>query len=124
MTINLIYEQTPEFKKDFKKLKKRLRTLHEDFNLVKKTTIELLYLQNTDNRSIFPIPELCSQKVDICKIKKFACKSLFGKGSRSGLRVIYAFLKSNSKIIFIEIYYKGNKPNEDRNRIKNFLKNL
>lgn len=53
----------------------------------------------------------------IYKAKKFACKALKGKGVVSGIRIIYAYFEKEDIIEFIEIYYKGQKANEDRDRI-------
>jgi len=53
----------------------------------------------------------------IFKAKKIACRSLKGKGVKSGIRVIYAYFESDDRIELIEIYYKGDKENEDRERI-------
>jgi len=68
------------------------------------------------------IQGFCSEEIKICKIKKFACRTLKGHGSRSGIRVIYAFHTEILKIEFIEIYFKGNKESEDKERIKKYLK--
>jgi hypothetical protein len=38
-------------------------------------------------------------------------------GVQSGIRVIYAYFEEKDKIELIEIYYKGDKENEDRERI-------
>ena len=54
---------------------------------------------------------------EIIKVRKFTCKALKGKGANSGIRVIYAFHKEEQKIVFIELYYKGDKAREDRGRI-------
>ena len=35
----------------------------------------------------------------------------------SGIRIIYAYYEKEDKIEFIEIYYKGDKENENRERI-------
>jgi len=40
-----------------------------------------------------------------------------GRGVNSGLRLVYAFFKADEKIIFIELYHKNEKGNEDRRRI-------
>lgn len=53
----------------------------------------------------------------IYKAKKFTCKSLKGKGAASGIRIIYGHYEKEDIIEFIEIYYKGDKENEDRERI-------
>ena len=57
----------------------------------------------------------------VYKVKKIACKSLKGKGSSSGLRLIYAFCPSEDQVIFIELYYKQDKEDEDKKKIKTFL---
>jgi len=116
------YRETPDFQRDFKRLVKRFRTLDDDFVLAKKAAIELFHLKGIDNRAVFPIPGFCRDSVQILKLKKFACKSLFGKGVHSGLRVIYAFDSAGFAVDFIEIYYKGDKENEDRDRIMAYLK--
>ena len=53
----------------------------------------------------------------IYKVTKFACKSIKGKGVRSGIRIIYAYYEKENIIEFIEIYHKSDKPNEDKQRI-------
>jgi len=78
-------------------------------------------LRGIDNHAVFPIPGFCRGSVQILKLKKFACKSLFGKGVHSGIRIIYAFDSAGCTVDFIEIYYKGDKENEDIFRIKSFL---
>jgi hypothetical protein len=40
-----------------------------------------------------------------------------GKGAQSGIRVIYAYYEEEDKIELVEIYFKGDKENEDRQRI-------
>ncbi|NOY35535.1 MAG: hypothetical protein GXP44_01280 [bacterium] len=39
------------------------------------------------------------------------------------LRVIYSYFEREQRIEFIELYFKGDKENEDRERIKEYLKN-
>jgi len=118
------YEQTKEFQKDFKKLLKKYRSLEEDLELVKRAAIELFHLQKINNLSVFPIPGFCSEEILVCKIKKFACRALKGRGSKSGIRVIYAFHIKSFRVSFIEIYFKGDQENEDQERIKQYLNNL
>jgi len=45
------------------------------------------------------------------------CKSIKGKGVRSGIRIIYAYYEKENIIEFIEIYHKSDKLNEDKQRI-------
>ena len=90
----------------------------------KRNAIELYHLKNINNRSVFLIPDFCSEAIQVCKIKKFACKALKGRGVMSGIRVIYAYHIAVSKIEFVEIYFKGEKENEDHERIKEYLRNF
>lgn len=122
--VTISYGQAEEFKKDFKKLLKRFRSLEEDLELVKTAAIELFHLQKINNLSVFPIPGFCTEEILICKITKFACKALKGRGSKSGIRVIYAFHDKVMRVDFIEIYFKADQENEDRERIKRYLNNL
>lgn len=127
MTNKINYGETPEFQKDFKRLLKRYRSLNDDLQLVKIAAIELYHLQKKDNLCVFPIQGFCTERIQIFKIRKFTCKALKGRGSKSGIRIIYAFHCDDLKINFIEIYFKGDKgekKNEDRNRIKKYLKNI
>ncbi len=118
------YNRLDIFQKDLKRLLKKYRTLEEDLETAKRDAIELYHLKRIDNESVVPMPGFCTEKIQICKIKKFACRSLKGRGSKSGIRVIYAFYYQNLKVDFIEIYFKGEKENEDRERIRAYLKNL
>src|SRR3989338_3645058 len=118
------YGQTEEFQKDLKKLLKKYRSLEEDLELAKIAAIELFHLQKINNLSVFPIPGFCTEEVLICKLKKFACKALKGRGSKSGIRVIYAFHVKSLRVDFIEIYFKADQENEDQERIKRYLDNL
>lgn len=115
------YSETGEFAKDFRKLAKKFKTLADDIETAKKNAIELYHLHKIDNQSIFQIQEFKSDEMEICKLKKFACKALKGKGVQSGIRVIYAYHKNRLRIEFIEMYYKGDKKNENRERIKAYL---
>lgn len=73
-----------------------------------------------DNKGVFEISGLQIKSPKIYKAKKFACRSLKGKGVQSGIRVIYAYFEEEDKIELIEIYYKGDKENEDRERIRRY----
>jgi len=106
-----------EFEKDFKKLSKKFRTLEEDLELFIKTQLHLFHNLNVDNKGILRITDLGIDYPEIYKARKFACRSLKGKGVASGIRIIYAYYEKEDKIEFIEIYYKGDKENESRKRI-------
>jgi len=118
------YEETPEFKKDLRRLSKRFRTLSQDLEVAKRNAIELFHIHRIDNRSVFLIPNFCSERIRVCKLRKFACKALKGRGSKSGVRIIYLFLEKAEKVIFLEMYFKGDKEKENFHRIKKCLKLL
>lgn len=107
----------PEFEKDIRKLLRRFKTLEDDLEVFIKKALNLYHKLKIDNRGIFQIPDLEIENPKIYKARKFACRSLKGKGVQSGIRVIYAYFEGNDKIELIEIYYKGDKKSEDRERI-------
>lgn len=124
METTISYGRTEEFKKDFKKLLKKFRSLEEDLALVKVAAIELFHIKKIDNLSVFPIQGYCTDDILICKLKKFACKTLKGRGSKSGIRIIHAFRIKTFRVDFIEIYFKADQENEDRERIRQYLNDL
>lgn len=112
----------PEFEKDLKRLRKRFKTIEEDLDKFIKVQLNLYHKQRIDNKGTFQIPSLKTESPRIYKAKKFACRALKGTGSQSGIRIIYAYFEEKDKIEFIEIYYKGDKENEDKERILNYYK--
>lgn len=106
-----------EFEKDLKRLSKKFRTLEQDLDTFIQKQLNLYHKLQIDNKGIFPIPDLGILHPKIFKAKKFACRSLKGKGVASGIRVIYAHFEQEDIIELVEIYYKGEKENEDRERI-------
>jgi len=119
--VSLIYRETDGFKRDFKKLLKKFRTLESDLETAKKSAIQLLHIQKIDTGSIFKIPGFSALGIEIYKLKKFACRALKGKGANSGIRIIYAFQAQSNTVAFLEMYFKADQANEDRNRIKTYL---
>jgi len=111
-----------EFEDDFKKLFKKFRTLKEDLDVFIEKQLNLYHKLHIDNKGVFSISDLGIDYPQIYKAKKFACKSLKGKGVASGIRVIYTYYEKEDVIEFIEIYYKGDKENEDRKRILRYYK--
>jgi hypothetical protein len=110
----------PEFDKDMRKLLKRFKTLEDDLEIFIKNELNLYHKIRIDNKGVFQVPGLKIESPKIYKAKKFACRSLKGKGVQSGIRVIYAYFENQDKIELIEIYYKGDKENEDRERISKY----
>jgi hypothetical protein len=112
----------PEFEKDIKKLIKRFASLEEDLQIFIKVAMNAFHKQNVDSRAILRISDLGINSPKIYKARKFACKALKGKGVHSGIRVIYAYHEEEDRMEFIEIYYKGDKENEDRARIVKYCR--
>lgn len=109
--------QRAEFEKDLKKLSKRFRSLPEDLETFIRFQLNAYHNLGIDNGGIFHIPGLPFSEPKIFKAKKFACKALKGRGAQSGIRVIYAYFEANNRVEFIEIYFKGDKENENKERI-------
>ncbi len=107
----------PEFKKDLKKLGKRFRTLEEDLNIFIESQLKIYHKLGIDNHGIFKISDLNIKCPEIYKARKFACRSLKGKGVYSGIRLIYTYFEDEDKVELIEIYYKQDKEKEDKERI-------
>lgn len=106
-----------EFENDFKKLSKKFHTLEEDLEVFIEKQLKLYHKLHIDNKGIFPVSNIDIDYPRIFKAKKFAYKSLKGKGSASGIRIIYAYYEKGDIIELVEIYYKGDRVNEDRKRI-------
>jgi mRNA-degrading endonuclease YafQ of YafQ-DinJ toxin-antitoxin module len=106
----------PQFDRDFKKLVKRFASLEEDLDILIDTQLNLFHKLGIDNHGTVPIGGL-GLDIPVYKVLKFACRSLKGKGVKSGLRLIYTYYQEKDEIELIEIYYKGDKANEDRERI-------
>jgi len=112
----------PEFDKDVKKLLKKFKTLEDDLEIFIKNQLNLYHKLKIDNKGAFQIPGLQIENPKIYKARKFACRSLKGKGVQTGIRVIYAYFEEEDRIELIEIYYKGDKENEDKERILRYYK--
>lgn len=107
----------PEFERDFKSLLRKFRTLEEDFKVFQAAQLVPFHKLGVDNGGIVRIPGLGFEVPHIYKARKFACRSLFGKGAKTGIRVIYAYYPEEDRLEFVEIYFKGDQANENRKRI-------
>ncbi len=114
----MIFDTTPDFEKDLKSLKKKYRTLDDDLGVFKSA----LKVDPRNLVGVVRIPLGEKIKPEVFKARKFRCKSLRGKGSKSGIRVIYAYIPEENKVIFVEIYHKRNKSNHDIKRIEGYFK--
>lgn len=108
------FEETAEFKKDFKKLGKKYKSLSDDLTEFKKI-VSLYPLGNSRHFNVLTKNDKCS----VVKARLF-CKYLKG----SSLRIIYAHIKDNESVEFIELYFKGSSETENSQRIKTYLNSL
>lgn len=113
----IAFEETDPFKKDFKGLLKKYKTLKDDLKVVQQV---LEILPDARPPFSFRIDNLGIERC-VIKVKKIACKSLKGNGVNSGLRLVYAYFEKEKRIVFIEMYHKNDKENEDRDRIINYF---
>jgi hypothetical protein len=109
----------PEFDRDLKPLVKRYLSLGNDLNVFINTQLVLLHKQKIDNRGIVLINNLDIEEHKIFKAVKFACKSIHGRGAAFGIRLTYAYFEEAYHIEFIQIYFKADDENEDREKMKN-----
>lgn len=109
----MTFDELTEFQKDLNNLLKKYRTLNDDLDVVRQV---LSIAPNERPPFSFRIDNL-GLETCVIKVKKIACKALKGRGVNSGLRLIYAHFKKEEKIVFIELYHKNDKENEDKQRI-------
>lgn len=123
------FDELNEFKKDLKKLSKRYKSLKDDLEIITK-----VLKVNPKARPPFSY-NIGGLGINDCviKVKKIACKSLKGKGINTGLRLIYAHFEKrvedvdgvetelDEKIIFVELYHKNDKSNENKERILKYF---
>jgi len=107
------FDALAEFEKEFKRLFKKYGTLDDDLEKFKK----ILITTPTGIGKNF-VTVYSSQTVKIVKAR-MACRALRDRS----LRIIYSYFEQERRIDFIEIYFKGEKENEDLERIKEYLKN-
>ena len=105
-----------KYRREHRKLARKYKTLPEDmrnFRYVISSEIPV----NTKRFTVLKENEICQ----IIKAR-LACKQF--KNDSSVLRVVFARHKQVDKIEFIEIYSKGDKNREDKDRISAFLRDL
>jgi len=111
-----------EFERDFKKLLKKYVTLEEDLDTMVRAQLGAFHKLGLDTGGVFRVEDLGDTRAPVFKVKKFACRALKSKGSRTGLRLIYAYVETEDRIDLIEIYIKADKETEDRERIRKYYK--
>ncbi|MDR2646100.1 MAG: hypothetical protein LBC04_02935 [Holosporaceae bacterium] len=116
------YLTDSRFEKELRTLAKKFRSLPEDFEILKRFSIEFFHAADAKgSNSIFKIEGCCNDRFESYIIKKVACKSLKGKGCKSGIRITYVLDKHLNTVIFMEMYFKADKKIEDKERLKEFI---
>ena len=105
------FEELSEFQKELKQLRKKYKSLPVDLQQFR-AVVSIIPLGNSKHFNIITQTE----DLSIVKARLF-CRYLKG----SSLRIIYAYIKQAQRIDFIELYFKGDKENEDRSKIKKYL---
>lgn len=108
------FSQLPEFEKELKRLAKKYPTLISDIEDIKPVLIS----NPTGIGKNFTIVKVF-QEVKIVKAR-IHCESLRART----IRLIYACHKDTIEFMYIEVYFKGDKENEDRERIEEYLKTV
>src|SRR5687767_13461961 len=107
-----------EYERDIKRYAKKFRTIEEDIETVK----SVLKVKPDQRPPFSQRIEGLSIETCVIKIKKIACRSLKGRGVDSGFRLVYAYFPEIPKIVLAELYFKGDRETEDRERILKHFK--
>ncbi len=108
----MIFQESDDFSKDFKRLKKKYLSIDKDFEIFSEV-LETFPKGNGSRHCNI----LTDKNPHFILKSRMRCKTLLS----TELRVIYCFNEELQSITFIEIYYKGDKENEDEARIKSFI---
>ncbi len=106
------FERLHEFERELRRLTKKYRSLPEDLRELE----NVLRVLPTGSGSNFAILHR-SETVVVVKAR-LACKSL----RERSLRVIYAYHGATVTFMYIELYFKGDKENENFERIVAYVK--
>lgn len=104
------FDELPEFQKECGKLGKKYKSLNDDLREFK-NVVAVVPLGNSKHFNVITWNET------FCILKaRLFCRYLKG----ASLRIIYAYRKREQTVVFMEVYYKGDKENEDFARIERY----
>ena len=106
-----IFSELPEFTRELKKLSRKYQTLPSDIEDIKPI---LLSTPEGIGKNFTLLSS--GENIKIVKVRVH-CESLHSRT----IRMIYAYHEDKIEFMYIEIYYKGDKENEDRERIREYL---
>jgi len=108
------FTESPEFQAELKKLKKKYQTLSDDIEVLKKS---LTANPSGDGSKHWHIRHE-DTKLGLYALKvRMMCRDVRG----AQFRVAYIYEEAKIEILFIEIYFKGQKENEDRERLHDYF---
>lgn len=110
------FVELPEFARELKRLAKKYRSLPDDLDVLKKTLqVPEMHVRIRGGGKHWVCVHR-SEKVCVYKIR-LACRYL----RSTELRLVYARHLQEPRTVFLELYYKGDKENEDRERIRDYI---
>ena len=118
------YSRVPEFEKDVKALKKRVRSLEGDLERAKHL-IEALYGRHDAEQTEFKKRFLAGKKatiltktgaVEVVKMRLDTDTDSY----RGKLRLVFVVAVDRAEVSFIELYSKNDKPREDQHRLRRY----
>lgn len=104
----------PEFEKELKRLSKKYPSIESDILDIKAVLLEY----PTGVGKNFAIIKV-EAGITIVKAK-IHCESLRSRA----IRLIYTYHKDRIEFIYLEVYFKGDKENEDGERIREYLREI
>ena len=110
-TMTMNFDELPKFQKEWKCLVRKYQSLSGDLQEFQ-NVVSVVPLGKRKHFTVIAQDEM----LRIIKARLF-CRYLKG----SSLRVIYSYFEQEQRIECIEIYYKGNQKNEDRERVRAYL---
>ena len=108
------FSRLPEFNKEFKKLSKKYPSLVYDIKDIEPILLSCPTGIGKNFNIIYS-----SEDIKIVKVRVH-CESLKART----IRLIYAYIEKKIEFLYIEVYFKGNKVNQDRQRITQYLKDI
>lgn len=118
------FEQSPEFKKDLKRLTKKWRSLPNDIAATQLLITDLyesadeqefLKQKFFNNRRATRLH--VSETVEVVKMRL----DVLALGTKDKARIVFVAVKTASLVTFVELYAKNEKPREDPTRYKKWL---
>jgi len=107
------FNRLPKFERELAKLLRKYRSLEEDLKSFERV---ILSIPDGSGKNFTIIHD--SENFKIIKAR-LMCRSLRNRD----IRVIYAYHQDRIEFMYIEIYFKGDKDNEDRGRVKDYIEN-